>query len=66
MCIGVYRVPSEWRGICDVTIGTCVCGQDTLCSHHCSVLDCCCIYGDQEGVVWNAYLYGTVGVCLIV
>lgn len=33
--------------------------------HHCSVLGWC-IYGDQEDVVWNAYLYGTVGVCLIV
>ena len=36
-----------------------------LMAHHCSVLGCC-IYGDQEDVVWNAYLYGTVGVYLIV
>ena len=63
MC--VYLSRREWCGICDVTIGTCVRGQDASCSHGSSLFSSC-IYGDQEDVVWNAYLYGTVGVYLIV
>ena len=46
----VYLSRREWCGICDVTIGTCVRGQDASCSHASSLFSSC-IYGDQEDVV---------------
>ena len=44
MCIGVYLSRREWCGICDVTIGTCVRGQDASCSHGSSLFSSWLLY----------------------